>query len=149
LLGDGPLRARWLERIAELDIGDRIRLPGHADSSEVTRHLCAADWFIHTALRDPSPLVIVEATVAGLPMAVSIQTGNGPEAVAEGKNGFTFDPMDTASLTDAVRRIVTSSPAERDRMARESERVAGQRFDPDVIIDRFYQGLLQQDSRTA
>jgi len=149
ILGDGPLREPWLERIAELGIGDRIRLPGQADSSEVTQHLCAADWFLHTALQDPSPLVIVEATVAGLPMAVSVQTGNGPEGVEEGQNGFTYDPTDPAAMVGALKRIVTSSADDRTRMARRSARLAQERFEPDGIVDRFFQGLLEHSAGTG
>lgn len=149
LVGDGPLRKAWSERVAAVGAGDHVRLRGEADPVEVARYLAAADWFVHTALQDPSPLAVVEAAVAGLPLAVSVQTGNGPEAVLEGENGFTFDPTDRKELIGAVRRMVTTPPEERFWMGRRSAEIARERFDPDVVINSFFQKLLKYEAEVC
>lgn len=145
VLGDGPRRGEWLGRLAAVGAANRVSLPGPAGPADVARHLAAADWFIHPALQDPSPLAVVEATVAGLPMAVSTQTGNSPEAVVEGENGFTFDPRDGAALLAALQRIVATPAEVRERMGRRSAELGRERFNPDVVVDRFFKGLLECD----
>lgn len=143
LLGEGDLRPKWLARIAELGLDGRVHLPGEVDSSRLVEHLAAADWFVHTALHDSSPLVVIEAVVAGLPVAVSVQTGNGPEAVDEGVNGFTFDPSDRESMDASFGRMLAASPEELRLMGVRSTELARDRFDPDSVIDEFYRGLLE------
>ena len=144
LVGDGPFRQEWQARIDALGAGERIRLPGAESPENIARFLAAADWFVHPALQDPSPLVIVEAAVAGLPLAVSTQTGNAPEAVVEGENGFTFDPTDPAAMRRTLERIAASSPQDRLRLGRRSAELARERFDPVPTVDRFFKGLLGQ-----
>ncbi len=103
ILGDGPLRESWQERVQSLGLSESISLPGNVGEEDVVRHMAAADWFVHPALEDPSPLVMVEATMAGLPVAVSRRVGNAPEAVVEGENGFLFDTADEASLVAVMQ----------------------------------------------
>ena len=79
LLGGGSRLQLYRERVRDLGLGERVRLPGEVDEETVARYLAAADWFWHPAVADPSPLVCVEALHAGLPMCISLQTGNLPE----------------------------------------------------------------------
>ena len=142
MLGEGPLRQAWAREVVALGLADRVQLPGEVDGSQLPRYLAAADWFVHPALRDPSPLVVVEAGIAGLPLAVSAQTGNAREAVRDDVNGFTFDAADQASVTRALQRIADTNVEERRIMGEISSSLAREYFDPDAVIGAFFRGLL-------
>ena len=143
LLGDGPRRGALTNRIRELGIENRVRLEPEVDQSGMPDYFAACDWFIHPALRDPSPLVVVEALNAGLPLAVSRQTGNSPEAVEEGANGFTFDGRDVGSVAAAVHRMVMMGGDERSILSGHSSTLARERFDPDTVVSRFLDALIE------
>jgi glycosyltransferase involved in cell wall biosynthesis len=46
------------------------------------------------SLKDPSPLSPIEAIAAGLPILVSSRIGNLEDVLAEGINGWSYDPFD-------------------------------------------------------
>ena len=141
LLGDDPGR-RDLEDIArKLKVEGRVRFLGNVSENGVLRHLAAADWFLHAATWDCSPLACVEAVCAGLPMAVSRQTGNAPEVLEEGLNGLTFDPCDHDEFVTAIREMIALPESQRESFGRESERIAGEKFDPVACARRFFVAL--------
>ncbi len=141
LVGDGPLHQDWIARVGQLGVADRVVLPGTFPPQQLVRLMAAADFFVHPALSDPSPLVCVEACYAGLPVAISEQTGNAPETVVDGVNGFSFDSYDPAAVVDALRRIVATTPEQRRRMSAASVTLADQHFDPDTVCRRFFADL--------
>jgi len=143
LLGDGPRRSQWQQRVSRLGLQERVCLPGQADVETVLRYLAVADWFIHPAHFDDSPLVVIEAINAGLPLAVSEQTGNTPETVRPGVNGYTFAGGQVDEVRACLQRIVDTPPEQRAAFARASERISHERFEPDVVVSRFFRDLLR------
>lgn len=143
IIGEGNQRRILERRIAELAMESSIRLVGGLPPDGLIDYLAAADWFVHPALSDPSPLVVVEATVAGLPLALSTHTGNAPEALSD--NGYSFDASDGRSVGDVLRRILATSDVETQRMGRRSDEIARNRFDPDDVCRRFLTNVLALD----
>ena len=142
LLGGGPFRDAWLSRIADLGLANKVSMPGECSQEVLARYLASADWFIHPARLDASPLVTIEATCSGLPLAISKQTGNSPETIEEGVNGFTFDPCHSDEMIGCLQRILATDAERRREMGAASARMAKERFDPDMVVDRFFQCLL-------
>jgi glycosyltransferase involved in cell wall biosynthesis len=142
LLGDGPLRETWRQRVQTLGLSNSILLPGNVGETEVVRHMAAADWFIHPALQDPSPLVMIEATMAGLPVAVSRHVGNAPETVVDGENGFVFDTNDHRGLVTVIQRMLDLPVPQRQLMGERSAELARERFDPVFVAKRFFRDML-------
>ncbi|MBT7171095.1 MAG: glycosyltransferase [Phycisphaerales bacterium] len=142
LAGDGPQEEQLRSLIAELSLEDRVVLLGEQTPEQVQQWLAAADWFVHPARRDCSPLVTVEAANAGVPMILSTQTGNTPEAVEEGVNGFTFDVDDLDSLVGALNEALSLPQDRVDEMGQESLRIAEEKFDPDTVVHDFFKTLL-------
>ena len=142
ILGGGAGRDALTKQSRELGIAQRVLLPGLLPERDVVRYYRAADWFIHPSLCDCSPLACVEAAFSGLPLALSEQTGNAPELVQEGANGFTFDPTDDAQAVACLERIL-STPAQQARaMGAASARLAKERFDVDIVAQRFFDKLV-------
>ncbi len=143
LLGGGSRLEEYRHRVAARGAAERIRLPGPMDESQVLLYLAAADWLWHPALGDPSPLVCVEAIHAGLPLAVSRQTGNAPETVPAGRNGLVFDAASPVAVTQALQTMRETPVLKRQLMGAESIRVATASFDPDLVCRRFLAGMAQ------
>lgn len=109
LVGDGPLRADIVARAGELGIADAVRLPGEVDRDEVPRWVRAAHVCTLVSLREGFGLAAVEALASGRPVAVSREAGAAP-LVQEGVTGTLLDPLDTASIADAIDRAADLEP---------------------------------------
>ena len=92
-------------------------------------------------MADPSPLVCLEALIAGMPLAVSVYTGNMPEIVQHNLNGFIFDPVDSKDVQGCLHKMVSLSPSDRTEMANKSKQIADEHFDPDRVLTRFFDEL--------
>ena len=141
ILGEGAFRQEWISRVNDSGLADKVSMPGQCSQAELTRYLAAADWFIHPARHDPSPLVTIEAVSAGLPVAISRQTGNFPETVEDGVNGFEFDVCDGQTVVKCFERILGTTLQQRRAMGQASKNRAKKSFDPDVVIGQFFKDL--------
>lgn len=89
VLGTGPLRGMINESVQERQI--KVTLVDFVDPKEIIKYYAAADVFVLPSLRDPSPLSVIEAMAAGLPLLISNRLGNLTE-VFHGDNGWSFTP---------------------------------------------------------
>lgn len=109
-VGDGPLKQQ-LEKEA-VDSGlSGIRFTGGMPWHKVPSQLAWADVLILPSLSEPWGLVVNEAMVCGMPVIVSQNCGCSDDLVADGKNGYLFDPVSVDSLTKAMNHYI-DSPAE-------------------------------------
>lgn len=138
LLGDGELRPGLEEKLAHLQLGEAIRMPGFKQYPDLPRHYAGASAFIHASTTEQWGLVVNEAMASGLPVLVSSRCGCAPDLVANGENGFTFDPFTTEAITRAMLAVHRLTPDERAAMGRESRRRIGE-WGP----ERFGTGLEQ------
>jgi glycosyltransferase involved in cell wall biosynthesis len=87
---------------------------------------------------DPFPLVILEATTAGLVILASEEVGNVPHLVQNKYNGFTFPADDAEELSRMMEEVSQSSDEKLNRMAEASSLLARQ-FTPqrwaDTLLD--------------
>lgn len=143
LLGDGERLEQWRARTRALGIEARVRFEGQKPEAEVVRALAAADWFLHPALEDPSPLVTIEAATAGLPLAVAEQTGNSPETVIPEQSGFRFDAGRIDAVADTLRKMVEMTEAQRVEFGARSAALSREKFSPEPVINRFFDDLLK------
>jgi glycosyltransferase involved in cell wall biosynthesis len=103
----GPkLRAR----IAELGLGDRIRLEGQMSQAELYDEYRRASAFclpcriLDNGDRDGIPNVLAEAMAAGAPVVTTPISGI-PEIVRDGENGLLVAPDDAHAVAEAVVRL--------------------------------------------
>lgn len=87
MVGDGPYRDECTAIIRRLGIGDRVRLAGFVQRTEVDRYYAAADLFVFSSISETQGLVIQEAMMRGLP-AVVVGGGGASVAVEDGVSGF-------------------------------------------------------------
>ena len=122
IIGDGPLQNEFGAQIKELNLQDRVALPGAKPQREVRQRLAAANIFVLPSVVDPEggmdnlPTVIMEAMATGLPV-VSTKIGGIPEMVIENETGFLVEPGDAVALANVIENLI-SDPALAQKMGR-------------------------------
>ena len=95
LFGDGPLRPRLEEQIAELGLANNVVLAGF--HNDLDRLLPALDLFVQSSFTEGMPNVLLEAMAARLPI-VATAVGGTPELVEDGVSGWLAPAGDAAAL---------------------------------------------------
>ena len=114
--GDGPERNVLERRAAELGLADRVRFLGFLNQSQLPSAYCAADVFVLPSLFEPFGLVVNEAMLCGLPVAVSDRVGARFDLVRPDENGYIFPAGDVDALA-AVLREILADEEKRSRMS--------------------------------
>ena len=105
ILGDGELRLELEELISELGLHDDVLLPGFKQYPDLPVYYGLASAYVHASTTEQWGLVVNEAMAAGLPVIVSERCGCAPDLVADGENGFVFDPYDVDLLSNLMLKI--------------------------------------------
>ena len=123
LLGDGPLLSTLNSQLSTLNLRSHVLLPGFIQYRELPAYYALADAFVHVSVTEQWGLVVNEAMATGLPVIVSNRCGCVPDLVAEGKNGFTFDPASVKRLGQLMVDMSRLSERRLEEMGEESRRI--------------------------
>ncbi|MBP8302597.1 MAG: glycosyltransferase [Phycisphaerae bacterium] len=154
IVGDGPLRDRCARLIAELDIGQRIRLLGWRDRQETVRMLRESHLFLAPSVtgadgdQEGVPVALMEAMATGLPVVASRHAGI-PELVQDGVCGRLVPERDVDGLADALVDLV-EHPELWPGMGQAGRACVEEDYDLDKQNDRLidtFRGLLCAASR--
>lgn len=115
-----------IERVAdEFSADDRESLTVISSleaEQEIADQLAAHDVLLMPSLSEGSPLVLLEAMAAGLPIAAS-RVGGIPDAVVDGEHAVLFDALDAGAGARAVIALLADGPL-RTRLTRAARRRA-------------------------
>lgn len=95
---------RIMKAIKEKKLKDKIIFLGSKEQNELKKYYSAADALIVPSLYESFGLVVVEALSCGTPVLVT-QIGKLKTIVKEKKNGFSFRPNDTDSLSRCLEHF--------------------------------------------
>jgi len=110
LAGDGPEKNNLERRTTELGLAERVRFLGFLNQSRLPSVYCAADLFVLPSLFEPFGLVVNEAMLCGLPVAVSDRVGAKFDLVRPEENGYVFPAGDVKALAGVLREILPDAP---------------------------------------
>ncbi len=99
IVGDGPERPAIEDRCRQRGIVDRVHLLG--TRHDTPRLVAALDVFLLTSHNEASPVSILEALAAHVPV-VSTRVGSIAESVIHGKTGYLVDRDDVAAAAEGV-----------------------------------------------
>jgi glycosyltransferase involved in cell wall biosynthesis len=144
ILGEGPERAALEALAGELDISERVHMPGHVPREEAFRMLCASHALVHPSLHESGGGVCLEAMAAGRPVlgfdlggtavhvgpdaGVLIHAAAPTQAVAGLANAMASvaaHPAKYRAMGQAGRALVRRSFAWEDRVAEMAGRYRG------------------------
>jgi glycosyltransferase involved in cell wall biosynthesis len=128
LIGDGEMRPLIEARIASLDLGKNITLTGWVDEARILDELQNAHALLMPSFAEGLPMVVMEAMAAGRLVIATYIAGN-PELVQQGKTGWLVPAGDANALSDAMRALAETPPAELATMALNSRTRVLERHD--------------------
>jgi glycosyltransferase involved in cell wall biosynthesis len=132
--GDGPDRKDFENLAASVSHID-VRFLGFCDIEAMLDLYALSDAFLLPSFEDPNPLSVIEACHSGLPLLLSRRLGNLPETLAEGANGWSFDPGDVASVRSAVTALANTPISVLEQMGRESAAIGEKNFGTASAVD--------------
>lgn len=134
--GDGPLRAEYEQLAGSLGVAERVHFAGAVDHEGLPALLRASDLLV-LASQPPESfgMVLIEAMACGLPVVASRYPGAGA-VVDDGVTGLLVPVGDVPALAQALQRLTSMSPAEREEMGNAGRARCLERFSWPGITDR-------------
>lgn len=130
ILGKGSERENLLKQAKELEISDRVYMPGLV--SDPTSFLKQCDLFILSSRFEGFPNALLEAMASGLPV-VSFDCPSGPrEIIRHGVDGLLVPEEDVDTMAAVMDKLM-SNEAERKRLANRAVEVT-KRFDIQKVM---------------
>ena len=124
LIGDGPQRELLEQRVAELDLERQVSLVGF--QSQVSPWLAIADCFVLSSLTEGTPMALLEAMAAGVPV-VATEVGGVPDVITSGVNGLLVPCANADALRNGMSRII-DHPELRDKYRCEARKTVESRY---------------------
>jgi glycosyltransferase involved in cell wall biosynthesis len=106
IIGDGPLKGQLSALSSRLGLDECVHLVGYQQEPHL--YLRALDLFCLTSRSEGTPLVILEAWAARVPVVAS-RVGGVPELVKEGRTGLLFCSGDEQGLAEAISKLIGST----------------------------------------
>lgn len=103
VVGAGPREDALRTLAADLGLPDRVVLTG--GRADVARLLAAFDIFASSSRQEASPLAVIEAMHAGLPV-VATACGAVPDLVTDREDGHLVPVGDDAALADRLASLI-------------------------------------------
>jgi glycosyltransferase involved in cell wall biosynthesis len=150
IVGGGHLHGELESLGHKLGLGDRVKLTGVVKECELPAFYAMADVFVMPSLSEGHCVAILEAMSAAKPVIASSIAANA-ETIVHGQNGFLVPARDSATLADAILRLLQDD-ALRQYFGRNSRERAIREFGWDLrarrLID-FYESILQSSHSRA
>jgi len=123
LAGDGELREPIEARVAELGIGDHVRITGWIDNDRVREEILAARVLVLPSFAEGLPVVLMEALASRRPV-ISTYVAGIPELVVPNESGWLVPAGDIDALVRAMRAALETPLEKLEAMGRSgAERV--------------------------
>lgn len=132
MVGDGSDRRALERRTAERGLAGRVRFTGRV--AEASRFFRAFDVFVLSSRREGTPVVLLEAMAAEVPV-VATRVGGVPDVVGPGE-AWLVPPEDPEALAGAVREA-RDDPEEARRRADAASARLERDFDVGPWLDRY------------
>lgn len=125
LAGSGSQERELRSLAASLALTGRVRFLGY--ETNLRRWMQAADAFVLSSRWEGLPLCLLEAGACGLP-SVATPVAGANEILAGSRNGFLARAGDSASLAEAMSRMMNLSGEERERMGDAARKIVEERY---------------------
>ena len=142
IYGEGEMRKNLEKLIEDLDLANRVKLPGAVRNVEGA--LYQADLFVFPSLYEGFPNALCEAMAIGLPVIASKCSGT-VDIVTDGVDGRLFDVGDSDQLTELLEEMM-ENPIERLSLSKEARKVVD-RFSGSTVLQKWDEVLLEVRKR--
>ena len=126
------------QMVIDFGIGNNVVWLGRR--SDILDVLPLADMYVHPSRSEGLGSVLLEASVAGLPL-IGSEVGGIPEIVHDGLNGLLVNPGDANQLADAIEKVLRT----KHRFGEQARQMVYQNFDQTKQAEK----LIQMYQRTS
>ena len=133
IVGSGPLESSLKQQASRLQIDSNVEFTGHRE--DVEDLLADADFGVLPSSVEGLSNTLLECMACGLPMIASRVSGS-EDLVANGSNGWLFDPGDLDGLTRCLREAASLAPDELLRFGKEARETVERYASLDSVADR-------------
>lgn len=138
VLGEGNERGKLEKLIEDLDLGDRVELPGYV--TDVAERLRSASFSMLTSTSEGLPLSMMESMGAGcIPIVYDITYGP-RDLIDHGRNGFITPWSDIDALADQIEKFLSLDEDHVENIRREARRTV-ERYLPEAGYSRWQEAL--------
>jgi GalNAc-alpha-(1->4)-GalNAc-alpha-(1->3)-diNAcBac-PP-undecaprenol alpha-1,4-N-acetyl-D-galactosaminyltransferase len=130
ILGEGPMRAELEDLRSQLQLTDRVHLPGLV--TNVPEYLRQADIFVMPSRFEGFPMALCEAMACGLPVLAADCLSGPRDIIEDGVNGVLVRTEDVDALAAGLAALM-SDPAKRQQLAQAAPKILG-RFGVDRVM---------------
>ncbi|MCR9275817.1 glycosyl transferase family 1 [Mameliella alba] len=147
MIGDGDLLNTARDLVVDLNLEDKVSLPGAMPHEQVRAHLENAEIYVQHSVtaRDGNteglPTSIQEAMAAGC-IVVSTDHAGIPEAVTPGVTGYLVPEHDEEGFAAAMAQALSQSPENRAAMSAAARQAAVERFDNAALLSRLEETIV-------
>lgn len=149
LVGRGSLQGETEALVRELGLTPAVRFLGVRNDVPVV--MSAADAYVMSSAWEGMPMVLLEASAAGLPIVATAVGGN-QEVVVDGESGYVVPARDDQALATAMLRLSDRSAAERRAMGEKGREHIRANYGVRRVADRWeelYHEVLAQTPGVA
>ena len=125
------------ELVTKYGLAGKYTLTGRIVRHDALRYLRLLDVFAFSSLHDGCPNAVLEAMLAGLPIAAS-RAGALPQMIEHGKEGWLVRTGSATELGEAITQILSGEDAGRELGERARERALTY-FSPERELDEYMQ----------
>jgi glycosyltransferase involved in cell wall biosynthesis len=140
-VGDGSLRGRFEQRIAQLGLRDRFILTGLVPPQRIPELAAAMDVLVHPSRREGLARALPQGQLAGCPVVAYDIDGN-REGLIHGQSGYAIAPFDVAAFGEALSRLAENAELRR-QMGAAGRSFALSRFSAEVMVESL-EGVYRQ-----
>jgi glycosyltransferase involved in cell wall biosynthesis len=133
IVGEGPKRSELEKEIRRLGLANRVILTGVQQNPLICYRLF--DLFVLSSLWEGTPLVLIEAMMAGLPVVATSVDGV-KETLVHEETGLLVPPKDSGTLAQALLLILQDHSL-RSMLTKRARDVAVSRFDAPVVVEQY------------
>jgi glycosyltransferase involved in cell wall biosynthesis len=127
VVGKGPLEASIRKRIAVAGLEGHVELLGYiGNRAELAALFRRATLFVHPALHEGMPTVLLEAMACGRPVITTAVSG-ALEVIEQDRNGLLVPPREPTLMAEAIMRLLANG-ALREQLGRAARRTVEDKY---------------------
>jgi glycosyltransferase involved in cell wall biosynthesis len=135
VVGDGPERAKLETTVNGLGIKERVNFTGQV--SDVMTYYALAGVFALPSHSEGSPIVVLEAMAANVPI-VATAVGGVPEILVHNESALLVPPSNPTAMAEAIA-LIWKDKELAERLTRASAALVASRFTPESYVESLIQ----------
>lgn len=111
IVGGGDQRAALEQQAKDLGLAEKVKFHGRVSDEQLRQIYTRASVFAMPSIAELQSIATMEAMASGLPVVAADALAL-PHLVADGENGWLFEPKNPDALAEKLRDVLTASPQE-------------------------------------